>query len=587
MPIRLECSVDGATWRSVTENDEWLPNTGEYVWTLPLDLPPELHLRVIARDKAGNIGESRSQSKYPIDLTVPEGRISGFVERLPEPREYCPSTQFKTIYVPIFANKVGQTPPFRGIELELTRATIIEINQTTPMRVVSDRDAADTELLGTVVLLNKSLLNRDQRNEVHEGETVLGVKLVWRDLRTLEVLSDERKPVVFTGRSLPEVGESSVGAQQRVCSRLARKVVYAMESAVSETLTAFNYPEEQRLVPVHKPGVPAMNKIEDPELLPMPRVAMVGESNPRKTQVAEVTQAVPEPPLSILVQKSRNIRLPLYLGEENRASLSAIELYVKTAKTGWVLAQVGKPTQENFDYRTDNDGDFRFLFVGVTKTGKRFPSNIELHPGHQHIVVKTTQPVISVEIFTAPNRDIWLVCKIIDELPDINSIKLEYLTDQNTWQALDLVHADSPGVFAIPNMSVLEGKVRATAQDKAGNVTKRIIDLGNPKNPFITVGRDKPPISRAANIPAANDSSRQKKAENMTGVIEGREEESPEQLPLPHEATPEILPMPREIELGPTPTEVPIGDAGFKRDRVPGHTPAVAREWPREGCVLV
>lgn len=288
MPIRLECSIDGETWRSVTENENWLPNTGEYIWALPLDLPPELHLRVIARDKAGNVGESRSQSKYPIDLTVPEGRISGFVERLPEPREFRPSTRFKTIYVPVFANKVGQRTPLRGIELELTRATITEINQTTPMRLVDDRDSADSELLGTVVILNKNSLNRDQRNEVREGEMVLGVELVWRDLRTLQVLSDSRKPVIFTGRWLPDVGETNAGAQRRVSGQLARKIVHAMESAVLEPSTVFNYPEEQRLVPIRKPALPEMNRIDDPELLPMPRIfGRSADERERSTGVIE------------------------------------------------------------------------------------------------------------------------------------------------------------------------------------------------------------------------------------------------------------------------------------------------------------
>lgn len=95
-PICLQYSVDGDTWSPVREDDKWLPNTGEYAWKVPAGLPHEMHLRVQARDKAGNVGEARSPSKFSVDLVVPEGRISGLVEKGPEPR--CNRTADSQIY---------------------------------------------------------------------------------------------------------------------------------------------------------------------------------------------------------------------------------------------------------------------------------------------------------------------------------------------------------------------------------------------------------------------------------------------------------------------------------------------------------
>lgn len=86
-PIRLAYSVDGETWQPIAEENDWLPNSGEYAWKLPAGLPHEVDIRIQARDKAGNIGEARSPSKFSVDLVVPEGRISGVVERGPEARE--------------------------------------------------------------------------------------------------------------------------------------------------------------------------------------------------------------------------------------------------------------------------------------------------------------------------------------------------------------------------------------------------------------------------------------------------------------------------------------------------------------------
>ena len=165
----------------------------------------------------------------------------------------------KSVYVPIFKNKSFQTTPFRGMEYELTRAVIREVESRAPIKVISDPARADTELLGTIVSLNKNILNRNQFNEVREGEVAVGVELVWRDLRSGVILSNPRKPkgvlpsadlppfdpdnpplaealerpipitVVFSGRYLPELGESNASAQTRVCDRLAKQVVNMME----------------------------------------------------------------------------------------------------------------------------------------------------------------------------------------------------------------------------------------------------------------------------------------------------------------------------------------------------------------------
>jgi hypothetical protein len=94
----------------------------------------------------------------------------------------------KSVYVPIFANITFR----RGLEFDLTQAVIREIQLKTPFKVVSNRECADTELTGKIINLNKLMLNRNQLNEVREAETTLTVEIVWRDLRTGEVLSQPR-----------------------------------------------------------------------------------------------------------------------------------------------------------------------------------------------------------------------------------------------------------------------------------------------------------------------------------------------------------------------------------------------------------
>lgn len=174
-------------------------------------------------------------------------------------------TNIKTVYVPTFSNRAFQTTPFRGIELDLQRAVVREINLKTPYRVTSDPDAADTELQANVAVIGETILNRNQQNLTREAELVLTVDVLWRDLRSGEILSAPKRrgqpgvpgvpadpPPVFdpsnppplpppvvqaalptrlvaTGRLLPELGESSTTAAQRAVNSMAVQIVSMME----------------------------------------------------------------------------------------------------------------------------------------------------------------------------------------------------------------------------------------------------------------------------------------------------------------------------------------------------------------------
>jgi hypothetical protein len=159
----------------------------------------------------------------------------------------------KTVHVPIFKN-----PSFRrGLEFDLTRAIIREIEAKTPYKVVSDPCHADTELTGTIVNLNKTVINITPLNEVREAQTVLTATVVWRDLRpghVGEVLSAPKQPgppplpallppegppavppvpppatVTSQASFIPELGESITTAEQRNINNLAVQIVSLME----------------------------------------------------------------------------------------------------------------------------------------------------------------------------------------------------------------------------------------------------------------------------------------------------------------------------------------------------------------------
>lgn len=199
-------------------------------------------------------------------------------------------SRYRTIRVPIFKNHTFWTvTPVPGMEMDLTRAVIREIEEKTPYKVVQDN--ADTELKGTIVSFTKTILNYTQFNTIREAQTTLVVELIWRDLHTGEILSrtarrlgdpltpETRQPLLATPDSLlppgsrpvvggtplsptsgvvgpgeeeiidpvtkvkakpvvirsvaefrPELGESITTAMQRNYDRLAVQIVSAMET---------------------------------------------------------------------------------------------------------------------------------------------------------------------------------------------------------------------------------------------------------------------------------------------------------------------------------------------------------------------
>jgi len=129
--------------------------------------------------------------------------------------------RFKTIKVPVCRNMTYWTvTPVPGMEMDLTRAIIREIQSKTPYKVV--QGDADTELICTITNFQKTLLNYTQFNTVREAETTMTVEMIWRNTRTGEILSrrarrmgeapdaEGRQPLLATADSILPQGSKPV-----------------------------------------------------------------------------------------------------------------------------------------------------------------------------------------------------------------------------------------------------------------------------------------------------------------------------------------------------------------------------------------
>jgi hypothetical protein len=180
-------------------------------------------------------------------------------------------SNIQTVFVRTFYNRALQTTPFRGFEVDATQEVVDQIGQKTPFRVISDPGRADTELIGSIYSYQINILNRTQLNYTREGEVVVSVDVVWRDLRDGRILSAPRKRrnpgnapnnttpdpsdplptpfdsgvsqppdlyvtpkaepvrIIASGRYLPELGETTATALQRARIQLGAQIVSMME----------------------------------------------------------------------------------------------------------------------------------------------------------------------------------------------------------------------------------------------------------------------------------------------------------------------------------------------------------------------
>jgi hypothetical protein len=167
--------------------------------------------------------------------------------------------EIKTVYVPVFKMMAPATSPFRTLDQDVTRAVVKELNTRPGMRVVSRPDRADTELVGSIVRVDKLIFNRNPQNMWRDGDVQITVQVMWKDLRSGRILTNrggvpppgEVQPfdpslpvapcpppqvapvpvtVTAAGRFVPELGETTTTGAQTAVDRVARQIVNMMEA---------------------------------------------------------------------------------------------------------------------------------------------------------------------------------------------------------------------------------------------------------------------------------------------------------------------------------------------------------------------
>jgi hypothetical protein len=132
--------------------------------------------------------------------------------------------QVQTVYVEMF-----DTTSFRrGHEYVLTDAICKRIEAQTPYKIVSDRNIADSVLSGQLGIQSSVLATDRYSAKPIEQETLVNVKVIWKDLNTGRLLIDGKKVYASSSYSSP-MGQTFEYSIDRAMNKAAVKVVELME----------------------------------------------------------------------------------------------------------------------------------------------------------------------------------------------------------------------------------------------------------------------------------------------------------------------------------------------------------------------
>jgi len=139
----------------------------------------------------------------------------------------------KTVAVPIFINRTYH----RGVEFNLTKAVINQLESRTPYKVVP-KEQADTILEGQIIDVEVHTQSRSQTAGIPQEQLyIVIVNFTWKDLRTGQILVT-RHSFGQTAPYYPTLGEEQFAGSQENLERLGLAIVEELQADWGNTKTS-------------------------------------------------------------------------------------------------------------------------------------------------------------------------------------------------------------------------------------------------------------------------------------------------------------------------------------------------------------
>src|SRR5262249_55876910 len=99
--------------------------------------------------------------------------------------------------------------------------------------------------------------------------------------------------------------------------------------------------------------------------------------------------------------KSPQFYLPFKLTETERASVQAVQLYVKAGNDPWTPKETALPGQGQFKFMAPSDGEYWFNIVTIDKDGRANPPDVSRVAPALIVVVDAQPPEVSLSALPA------------------------------------------------------------------------------------------------------------------------------------------------------------------------------------------
>lgn len=172
--------------------------------------------------------------------------------------------------------------------------------------------------------------------------------------------------------------------------------------------------------------------------------------------------------------------LPFQIDPQDATRLKEAQLYESTdGRTNWrLISQIG-PRDTLFPIQVQREGEYWFLLRYIETNGQAYPPQIDRLPANAQItkvIVDTTPPRIDFRELPGRGDQVTVAWNIIDENLDVNSIRLDYLNQNNQWVPIT-IRQTARGEASLSIVVRSRMELRLSAQDLAKNQEARSITL--------------------------------------------------------------------------------------------------------------
>ncbi|MGL5097472.1 MAG: hypothetical protein ACRDD1_17935, partial [Planctomycetia bacterium] len=207
------------------------------------------------------------------------------------------------------------------------------------------------------------------------------------------------------------------------------------------------------------------------------RLAVVALSAAPTTLLPNFASAEPADDAPIVLRESL-FTIPVDVDAEKAEGLKELQLFVSVDKgDNWSLVKRAQPSQKNFKFKAQADGEYWFNLAYIDDRGVSTPPDIRQEPPAIKVVIDTESPVLTLDPMPGDSTRVGVQWQVTDARPDLKTLKLEVREgDDGDWRELKV----KPAAEGVADWSARPGEtyeVRGSVRDEANNVTTAKIEV--------------------------------------------------------------------------------------------------------------